>query len=129
MKFYREFKEPLVYTSCELFIVKKLRFLAHFTISFTLKIYRKSPFLQQISINVEHMMKQIKTFILLGFITSIALNMVACSDNNNEQESKKESSGDHVWKTQTDALKSAKEMAKKMQESLDQQQEKMNDNN
>lgn len=71
----------------------------------------------------------IKTFILLGFITSIALNMVACSDNNNEQESKKESSGDHVWKTQTDALKSAKEMAKKMQESLDQQQEKMNDNN
>lgn len=74
-------------------------------------------------------MKRVKIFIFIGFITSIALNMVACSDNNDEQESKKESSGDHVWKTQTDALKSAKEMAKKMQESLNQQQEKMNDNN
>ena len=74
-------------------------------------------------------MKRVKIFIFFGFIISIALNMVACSDDNDKQESKKESSGDHVWKHQTDTLKSAKEMAKKMQESLDQQQEKMNDNN
>lgn len=129
MKFYREFKDSLVYTSCALFIAKRLRFLANFTISFILKIYLESLSLQQISLNVEHTMKRVKTFIFLGFITSIALNMVACSDDNDEQESKKESSGEHVWKHQTDTLKSAKEMAKKMQESLNQQQEKMNDNN
>jgi hypothetical protein len=41
------------------------------------------------------MMKRVKTFIFLGFITSIALNMVACSDDNNEQESKKESSEEY----------------------------------
>ena len=74
-------------------------------------------------------MKRVKTFIFLGFITSIALNMIACSDNNDEQESKKESSGDHVWKTQTDALQSAKDMSKKMQESMDQQQEMLNESN
>ena len=74
-------------------------------------------------------MKRVKTFIFLGFITRLALNMIACSDHNDEQERKKESSGDHVWKTQTDALQSAKDMSKKMQESMDQQQEMLNESN
>ena len=59
----------------------------------------------------------------------MALLLTACTDNAEEPASKKESSGDHVWKTQTDALQSAKDMSKKMQESLDQQQETLNESN
>ena len=53
--------------------------------------------------------------------------MNACTDDANEPSTKKETKGDHVWKTQTDALQSAKDAAKKMQKSLDQQKDKMND--
>lgn len=74
-------------------------------------------------------MKNIKTFIFLGFISTMALLLAACSDDAEESASKKESTGDHVWKTQTDALQSAKDMSKKMQESLDQQQETLNESN
>ena len=74
-------------------------------------------------------MKKINTLILLVFISSISSFLVACSDDKNEEKSKKKSSGDHVWKQQTDTLKSAKEMSKKMQESLDEQQQKLNESN
>ena len=52
--------------------------------------------------------------------------MNACTDDANKPSGKKESKGDHVWKTQTDALQSAKDAAKKMQKSIDQQKDKMN---
>jgi len=74
-------------------------------------------------------MKNIKTFILLGFISTMALLLTACSDDAEESANTKENTGDHVWKTQTDALQSAKDMSKKMQENLDQQQETLNKNN
>ena len=74
-------------------------------------------------------MKNLKTITLFGFISIFSLFIASCSDEAEKQTSKKENSGDHVWKTQTDALQSAKDMAKKMQESLNQQQEKMDENN
>lgn len=74
-------------------------------------------------------MKKINTLILLIFISSISTFLVACSDDKNEEKSEKKSSGDHVWKQQTDTLKSAKEMSKKMQESLNEQQQKLNESN
>lgn len=72
-------------------------------------------------------MKKLKTFIFIGFISTLSLVMVACSDDKKEPEAKKK--GDHVWKTQTDTLKSAKEMSKKMQKSLDEQQKKLDQAN
>lgn len=74
-------------------------------------------------------MRNIKTIIFLGFISTMALFLGACSDDAEKPASKAESTGDHVWKSQTDALKSAKDMAKKMQESLKQQEENMNESN
>lgn len=74
-------------------------------------------------------MKKIKGLILLTFISSIASMMVACSDDETQEKNQNKSSGDHVWKQQTDTLKSAKDMAKKMQQSLDQQQQKMDESN
>ena len=74
-------------------------------------------------------MKNLKTIILFGFISIFSLLITACSNETDEQTSKKESNGDHVWKTQTDALQTAKDMAKKMQKSLNQQKEKMDENN
>jgi len=70
-------------------------------------------------------MKKVKTLILLVLISSLASIMVACSE---DDKNEKKSDNDHVWKNQTDALKSAKDMAKKLQENLDQQQEKLNRN-
>ena len=55
--------------------------------------------------------------------------MVACGDNPDDAATKDRANGDHVWKTQTDTLQSAKDMANKMQESLNQQQETMDNNN
>lgn len=73
-------------------------------------------------------MKNLKKIILIGFLSTLATMMIACSGDEGKNEEKKEASGDHVWKTQTDTLKTAKDMAKKMQESLKQQQEKMDEN-
>lgn len=72
-------------------------------------------------------MSRFKKIILLGFVSSLALTMIACSDNSEETAEKP--NGDHVWKTQTNALQSAKDMANKMEESLKQQQEKMDEKN
>ena len=71
-------------------------------------------------------MKNIKNAIFFAFFSVMALLQSACSDD--AKEAPKES-GDHVWKNQTDALKSAKEMTKKMQENIKQQQENMNNDN
>ena len=71
-------------------------------------------------------MTTFKKIILIGLLSSTASVMVACSDNDDTE--KKKTSGDHVWKTQTDALKSAKDMAGKLQEGLEQQQEILNEN-
>jgi len=74
-------------------------------------------------------MKSIKLFIFHGLMLTMITILPACSDDNNEKEANKKDSGDHVWKHQTDALKSAKDMAKKMQESLNQQKDNLDDNN
>lgn len=74
-------------------------------------------------------MAYFKKFILIGFITTLALIVTGCSDDkDNNDNAKKEASGDHIWKTQTDTLKTAKEMTKKMQESLKQQQQTLEEN-
>jgi hypothetical protein len=74
-------------------------------------------------------MKKITIIIFLGFISSMALMMTACSDDKKVAETKKEKKTDHVWRTQTDALQSAKDSAKKMQEDLEQQQKKLEQSN
>lgn len=74
-------------------------------------------------------MKNLKTIILVGFLSSLASIMVACSDNEDKSEPKKEASGDHIWKHQTDALQTSKDVAKKLQESLNQQQKKLDESN
>lgn len=73
-------------------------------------------------------MKNLK---LLTLLLSISLSLISCSDADDSEKSssKAETKSDHVWKTQTDALQSAKDMAEKMNESLKQQQEKMDENN
>lgn len=68
-------------------------------------------------------MKNIKTVILL----SLLAGLFACSDDNKEKDENVKS-GDHVWKHQTDALKTSKDAAKKLQERLNQQQ-KLDENN
>jgi hypothetical protein len=50
---------------------------------------------------------------------------VACSD---EDDKKKTASGDHVWKQQTDTLKASKDAAQKIQQSIDQEQQKLEQN-
>ena len=68
-------------------------------------------------------MKNFKSFLVLGFLLSIFYTLTACSDDTD----KPEATGDHVWKTQTDALKTAKDVAGNLQESLNQQKEKLED--
>ena len=74
----------------------------------------------------EHVMKKTKMLILVLF-SSVSLIMAACSDDKKEQTNKNK--GDHVWKQQTDTIKTTNEMTKKMQESLDQQQKSLDQNN
>jgi hypothetical protein len=74
-------------------------------------------------------MKKFQRLILFAICSTMPLMMIACSEEKNEETSKNKNKGDHVWKQQTDTLKSAKEMAKKMQQSLDQQQKDMEKSN
>ena len=68
-------------------------------------------------------------------LSSMATFMLACTENNDDKNSKhedkdsKKASGDHIWKHQTDALKTSKEVAKKLQEQLNQQQKKLDESN
>ena len=78
---------------------------------------------------MENQMKKIKRLILLTFFSVTALTMVACSDDETQQKVQNESSADHVWKQQTDTLKASKDAAKKLQQSLDQQQKQMDESN
>ena len=70
-------------------------------------------------------MKRFNRLIPLILIASIASLLVACSDNSDSEKEK----GDHVWKQQTDTLQTSKDAANKLQESLNQQQQKMDENN
>lgn len=72
----------------------------------------------------EPVMKIAKILMLVLF-SSVSLTMAACSDDRKEQTNK----DDHVWKQQTDTLKSAKEMSEKMQQSMDQMQQNIDENN
>ena len=67
-----------------------------------------------------------KYFNSLVLIVALA-NIAACSDESKTE--KKEATGDHVWKHQTDTLKDAKDSAKKLEESLKQQKKKMDESN
>ena len=78
---------------------------------------------------LEYVMKNLKIFTLLGLTLIMSLLLTACSDDTDQPTTKAEATGDHVWKTQTDALQTAKDMAKKMQETMKQQQEQMNEDN
>lgn len=69
-------------------------------------------------------MKKINTIILLSLVSILA----ACSDENQERSENK-NNGDHIWKQQTDTLKTSKDVAKKLQESLNQQQKKLDESN
>lgn len=73
-------------------------------------------------------MKTFKLFLLLGLFSAITFSLTSCSDDSEKSSSKTEMTGDHVWKTQTDALQSAKDVAGKLQESLNQQKDKLDDN-
>ena len=73
-------------------------------------------------------MKTFKLFLLLGLFSAITFSLTSCSDDSEKSSSKAETTGDHVWKTQTDALQSAKDVAGKLQESLNQQKDKLDDN-
>lgn len=74
-------------------------------------------------------MSKIHLSIFLCLISFMATSLTACSDKTEDATANKAKNTDHVWKTQTDALKSAKEMTNKMQESLKQQQEDLDKNN
>ena len=81
------------------------------------------------SINTELIMKHFKIFLFLGILSAITFSLTACSDDSEKSNSKAETTGDHVWKTQTDALQSAKDVTKKMQDNMKQQQKNMEQNN
>jgi uncharacterized lipoprotein YehR (DUF1307 family) len=70
-------------------------------------------------------MKKLNRLLPLIFVANIALLLAACSDDNGSEKEK----GDHVWKQQTDTLQTSKDAAKKLQESLNQQQKQMDENN
>jgi len=68
-------------------------------------------------------MKKYTSIFSLVFIASLA---TGCSDDRDKDEAKP---GDHVWKQQTDTLKTSKDVAKQLQDSLNQQQKTIDENN
>ncbi len=71
-------------------------------------------------------MAHFKKFILFSFFFLLITFIAGCSDE--QENDNKKAERDHVWKNQTDALKSAKEMSRKMQKSLSQQQQTLEEN-
>ena len=71
-------------------------------------------------------MNKLKLLLSLFFATSLGVGLVACTEEGDKNETK---SGDHVWKHQTDTLKTSKDVAKQLQDSLNQQQKTMDENN
>ena len=71
-------------------------------------------------------MAHYKKFILFSIFSLMLTFLAGCSEEQENNDKKAE--GEHIWKNQTDALKSAKEMSKKMQQSLNQQQQTLEEN-
>lgn len=69
----------------------------------------------------------IKNILFVVLLSQLSL-LVACSDKDDKNVQQKVSA-DHVWKEQTDVLKSAQDAAKKMQETLNQNKQKLNESN
>jgi hypothetical protein len=74
-------------------------------------------------------MHSFKKLIYLGIIATLFSMLSACSDGKDSAKNENKSRADHVWKTQTDVLQSAKDVAAKAQESLNQQKEKIDESN
>lgn len=75
-------------------------------------------------------MKPRKLMILSGLSIFIVASLLSCSDDKlNNQDKKQTSNSEHIWKQQTDALQDAKDAAKKMQDNLNQQQQKIDQSN
>ena len=70
-------------------------------------------------------MKSIYSKAILVIIVATTFFLTACTDETNQATSDKEASGEHVWQTQTDALQTAKDMANQLQQNLDLQKEKL----
>lgn len=71
-------------------------------------------------------MNKLKSLLSLVFAASLITGLTACTEESDKNEKK---SGDHVWKQQTDTLKKSKDVAKQLQDSLNQQQKKLDENN
>lgn len=71
-------------------------------------------------------MKKLKNLLSLFILSLLGLSLAACSDDSEKSQSK---SGDHIWKHQTDSLKTSKDVANQLQESLNQQKQSMEENN
>ncbi|MDH5395163.1 MAG: hypothetical protein OEW97_02740 [Gammaproteobacteria bacterium] len=69
-------------------------------------------------------MKTFKTILTL----SILLILFACSDKDEQKSQSGKTSADHVWKQQTDTIKTSKDAAKKLQDSLNLQQKQLQEN-
>jgi outer membrane biogenesis lipoprotein LolB len=70
---------------------------------------------------MEPVMQNIKALVLILLVSLT----VACSQ---EDDKNKKVSGDHVWKQQTDTIQASKDAAKKIQQSLDQEQQNLDKN-
>ena len=66
-------------------------------------------------------MQNIKALVLILLVSLT----VACSQ---DKDDNKKASGDHVWKSQTDTIQTSKDMAKKIQQSLDQEKKDLDAN-
>ena len=71
-------------------------------------------------------MNNFKYAVLLLFFSSMLLS---CSEDSEKASSKSNRAAEHIWKQQTDALKSAEDVAKQLQQSLNQQKEKLDASN
>lgn len=69
-------------------------------------------------------MNAMKLLIISGLFSGLA----ACSDNESNQSGQKETHGEHIWKHQTDTLKTSKDVAKQLQKNLNLQQQEIEDN-
>lgn len=59
---------------------------------------------------------------------SILLTLFACSDKDEQKSPAGKTSAEHVWKEQTGTIKTSKDAAKKLQDSLNLQQKQLQEN-
>jgi len=74
---------------------------------------------------MEFSMKAIFTKMFIILMAIMGLFLTACSDDKNQEQGQ----NNHIWKHQTDTLQTSKDAAKKLQESLNLQQQKLDENN